>query len=243
MSYVGPQRFQGVQALLADGGGRRDGFQGQPPVKKPRTKKTPGSSSGHTVIGSIADKFESAEVRVASKKRGKIKEIPKLEKREKEKQQEQSKTAHRRIPEQLGEEEARLKSGQAFREKSTLARQDSDEKCSVNNQGGVSSKDRIMRSASDNMTGNPPMSLTKSGSGLAIYTRGVCSSIKDTFETADKKGEQPVAPARRSIGKSKNLPNMFQQKEKREAEFKKQKQEGKPNIPMNKKIFTNFLDR
>ena len=45
--------------------------------------------------------------------------------------------------------------------------------------------------------------------------------------------------------RSSNLPNMFQQQEKREQELQKQRQLGtaKESIPMDKKIFTNFLDK
>ena len=47
--------------------------------------------------------------------------------------------------------------------------------------------------------------------------------------------------------RSSNLPNMFQQQEKREQELQRQRQLGaaaaKDSIPMDKKIFTNFLGR
>ena len=47
--------------------------------------------------------------------------------------------------------------------------------------------------------------------------------------------------------RSSNLPNMFQQQEKREQELLKQRQLGaaaaKESIPTDKKIFTNFLDK
>ena len=71
--------------------------------------------------------------------------------------------------------------------------------------------------------------LSKSSSGVEVYTRGACSNIKNAFEVAiaeKKRGEAPVPFKRRQSVKAKgssNLPNMFQQKEKREAEYKKQR--------------------
>ena len=55
-------------------------------------------------------------------------------------------------------------------------------------------------------------------------------------------------PRRKTVvrQRSSNLPNMFQQQEKREQELQKQRQLGvaaKESIPMDKKIFTNFLDK
>ena len=103
---------------------------------------------------------------------------------------------------------------------------------------------------------NASMELGKSGSGVEVYTKGACSNLKSTFERrslqrqnsgsggppVDSDQQLPPGP-KVSKSRSANLPNMFQQNERREKEFQKQKMNARENIPIDKKIFTNFLDK
>lgn len=109
---------------------------------------------------------------------------------------------------------------------------------------------------------NTGMELAKSGSGVEVYTKGACSNLKSAFEShiAEKRrslqrqnsgsggppvdSDQQLPPGPKvSKSRSANLPNMFQQNERREKEFQKQKMNARENIPIDKKIFTNFLDK
>merc|ERR1712066_739203 len=88
---------------------------------------------------------------------------------------------------------------------------------------------------------------------VQVYTKGACASLKSAFEDhiAAKKAAAQVQELptpmtrRRSVvrQRSSNLPNMFQQQEKREQELQRQLGAAKESIPMDKKIFTNFLDK
>ena len=90
---------------------------------------------------------------------------------------------------------------------------------------------------------------------MQVYTKGACSSLKSAFEehiaakkAASQVQELPTPMTRRKTvvrQRSSNLPNMFQQQEKREQELHRQRSlgENKESIPMDKKIFTNFLDK
>ncbi len=61
--------------------------------------------------------------------------------------------------------------------------------------------------------------------------------------------QQPKAPptptrVRKSRTTPSSLPNMFEQKERREREFEKSRREaGRPHVPMDKKVLGNVLDR
>ena len=96
---------------------------------------------------------------------------------------------------------------------------------------------------------------------LFTLTQGTCSNLKSAFEShiSEKRralqhqnstdsvptASQPRQSAAVSKSRSANLPNMFQQVERREAEFAKAKAIGakRENIPIDKKIFNNFLDK
>jgi len=137
----------------------------------------------------------------------------------------------RRIEErrrQLEEEEERLacaKTAQAFFERNKplnaetpkIAPYVTDAKDKLNRRNGTCAQDEVMNMLAE--VSNEPL-MAKSASGVELFTRGKTSAAKSAFES---KNSAPVKPLRSRTAGS-NLPNMFQQKERRDALFQKDKQ-------------------